>query len=164
MSEPVVRISDQTWTRLQEWAVPLVDSVDDALIRVLDAAGSPKTSRNPRRQVGQIKAKRAQSKDVLVSAGVFRRGTKLRLLKRSWPADISGDDPLINVEVSDPSSQQNVTWKFDGKSYALSDLSPILRDKYGAKVAKNLVNGYKYWTLLDTPNESLWDAAERLRR
>ena len=70
MSEPVVRISDQTWTRLQEWAVPLVDSVDDALIRVLDAAGSPKTSRNPRRQVGQIKAKRAQSKDATVPCGV----------------------------------------------------------------------------------------------
>ena len=35
---PVMRISEDTWKRLQTWAIPLEDSPDDALRRVLDAA------------------------------------------------------------------------------------------------------------------------------
>ena len=35
---PVIRISDENWERLKHWAVPLEDSVDDALSRVLAAA------------------------------------------------------------------------------------------------------------------------------
>lgn len=38
MSMPVMRISEETWKRLQSWAIPLEDSPDDALRRVLDAA------------------------------------------------------------------------------------------------------------------------------
>lgn len=34
----VVRISDENWERLKKWAVPLEDSVDDALGKALDAA------------------------------------------------------------------------------------------------------------------------------
>ena len=35
---PVVRIGDSTWERLKSWAVPLEDSPDDVLQRVLDKA------------------------------------------------------------------------------------------------------------------------------
>ena len=35
---PVIRISDENWERLKRWAVPLEDSVDDALSRVLNVA------------------------------------------------------------------------------------------------------------------------------
>ena len=35
---PVIRISDDNFERLQKWAKPLVDSADDALGKVLDAA------------------------------------------------------------------------------------------------------------------------------
>jgi len=38
MSMPVMRISEDTWKGLQTWAIPLEDSPDDALRRVLDAA------------------------------------------------------------------------------------------------------------------------------
>ena len=38
MAMPVMRISEDTWKRLQSWAIPLEDSPDDALRRVLDAA------------------------------------------------------------------------------------------------------------------------------
>ena len=37
---PVIRISDENWERLKRWAVPLEDSVDDALGKVLNAAES----------------------------------------------------------------------------------------------------------------------------
>ena len=35
---PVIRISDATWDRLKGWAVPLEDTPDDALKKILDAA------------------------------------------------------------------------------------------------------------------------------
>jgi len=35
---PVIRITDATWGRLKRWAVPLDDSPDDAVRKVLDAA------------------------------------------------------------------------------------------------------------------------------
>ena len=35
---PVIRITDATWDRLKRWAVPLDDSPDDAIRKVLNAA------------------------------------------------------------------------------------------------------------------------------
>ena len=35
---PVIRISDANFQRMQDWALPIVDSADDALGKVLDAA------------------------------------------------------------------------------------------------------------------------------
>lgn len=35
---PTIRISDETWERLKRWAVPLEDTPDDAVRKVLDAA------------------------------------------------------------------------------------------------------------------------------
>jgi len=35
---PVIRITEATWDRLKRWAIPLEDSPEDAIRRVLDAA------------------------------------------------------------------------------------------------------------------------------
>jgi hypothetical protein len=35
---PVIRITDATWDRLKRWAIPLEDSTEDAIRKVLDAA------------------------------------------------------------------------------------------------------------------------------
>jgi len=35
---PVIRITETTWDRLKRWAVPLEDSPEDAVVKVLDAA------------------------------------------------------------------------------------------------------------------------------
>ena len=35
---PVIRISDATWERLKRWAIPLEDSPEDAVRKVLDVA------------------------------------------------------------------------------------------------------------------------------
>ena len=35
---PVIRITDVTWDRLKRWAIPLEDSPEDAVRKVLDAA------------------------------------------------------------------------------------------------------------------------------
>lgn len=34
---PVIRITDATWDRLKDWAIPLEDSPEDAIRKVLDA-------------------------------------------------------------------------------------------------------------------------------
>lgn len=35
---PVIRITDDSWERLKKWAIPLEDSTEDAVRKVLDAA------------------------------------------------------------------------------------------------------------------------------
>ena len=35
---PIIRITDATWSRLKQWAVPLEDTPEDAVRKVLDAA------------------------------------------------------------------------------------------------------------------------------
>ncbi len=35
---PVIRVGDDTWGRLQKWAVPLTGSVEDTVRRILDVA------------------------------------------------------------------------------------------------------------------------------
>ena len=35
---PVIRITDATWERLKQWAIPLEDAPDDAVRKVIDAA------------------------------------------------------------------------------------------------------------------------------
>jgi len=43
---PEIHISDETWDRLKRWAVPLEDTVDDAIARVLDAAEAQHSNSN----------------------------------------------------------------------------------------------------------------------
>ncbi len=45
---PVIRVSDDTWERLQKWAVPLTGSAEDAARRVLDVAESQALPAPPR--------------------------------------------------------------------------------------------------------------------
>ncbi len=44
---PVVRITDATWGRLKRWAVPLEDTIDDAIRKVLDVAERVKHDKRP---------------------------------------------------------------------------------------------------------------------
>jgi hypothetical protein len=79
---PVIRISETTWERLKLWAVPLEDSPDDAVRKVLDAAeehlkctqtkkvgpGDTKTTRpvqNGRLPYGQMTPQSAYNQSVM---------------------------------------------------------------------------------------------------
>ena len=44
---PVIRITDATWDRLKRWAIPLEDSPEDALRKVLEAAEEHLKYRQP---------------------------------------------------------------------------------------------------------------------
>ena len=47
---PVIRISDANYERLKEWAIPLEDSVDDALGKALAAADEHRNCHNEERR------------------------------------------------------------------------------------------------------------------
>ena len=56
---PVIRITDTTMDRLKQWAVPLEDTPDDAIRKVLDAAeGHNKYTPNQERDLGSFKRTR----------------------------------------------------------------------------------------------------------
>ncbi len=61
---PVIRITDATWERLKRWAVPLEDSPEDAVKKVLDAAEEHlkcPQSKLPKSGVTQITVRRGRS-------------------------------------------------------------------------------------------------------
>ncbi len=45
---PVIRVSDDTWARLQKWAVPLTGSAEDTVRRILDVADKQALPAPPR--------------------------------------------------------------------------------------------------------------------
>ncbi len=76
---PVIRITDATWDRLKRWAIPLEDTPEDALRKVLDAAQerlefcseTPPHSRNIAKS--QISRKSKLRKGVKVPEKAYRR-------------------------------------------------------------------------------------------
>jgi Mrr N-terminal domain len=58
---PTVRITDQTWERLKKWAVPLEDTPNDAISKVLDLAEKVPQAKQealPKAVAADIKAKK----------------------------------------------------------------------------------------------------------
>ena len=54
---PTIRISDDTWQRLKAWAVPLEDTPDDAVGKVLDVAEGKTSKEDAKPQVLSHKPK-----------------------------------------------------------------------------------------------------------
>lgn len=71
---PVIRITDPTWDRLKRWAVPLEDTPEDAVRKVLDAAEEHLTCRQETvpRDFGHD-----TRKTKIVYSSKLRRGVKL---------------------------------------------------------------------------------------
>jgi hypothetical protein len=63
---PVIRITDATWDRLKRWAVPLEDSPEDALRKVLEAAEE------------HLKCHQTTGKSYRVEPPTLPKGKKLR--------------------------------------------------------------------------------------
>lgn len=65
---PTIRISDETMERLKRWAVPLEDTADDAIQRVLEAAES---AQDERRLEAKVPSNHASSSTrIIQNAGV----------------------------------------------------------------------------------------------
>lgn len=97
---PTVRISDLNWQRLQTWAVPLEDSVDEALDRVLDAAEIA-------RERGLVVSGRPQKS----AATLLPRTTEKHELERELKVAL-GQEPAAILEKQ---GQTMNTWHSNGK-------------------------------------------------
>ncbi len=71
---PVIRITDPTWDRLKRWAVPLEDTPEDAVQKVLDAAEEHLACRQE--TVSQNFGHNTEKKRI-VHSSKLRRGVKL---------------------------------------------------------------------------------------
>jgi hypothetical protein len=79
---PVIRITDATWDRLKRWAVPLDDTPDDAVRKVLDVAEEhlryPQTKNND--VTAPDLAIPVRSMPVFTTTGRSNRGSVIALL------------------------------------------------------------------------------------
>ena len=66
---PVIRITDATWDRLKQWAIPLEDTPEDAVRKVIDAAEEHLKCR-------QTIQKGCQTKAVIEPKGKLPKGLK----------------------------------------------------------------------------------------
>jgi hypothetical protein len=69
---PVVRISDQTWARLQKHAQPLVDTPDTVISAALDALDVSQGNVRPKGALTQIIEANRQQKNELTPQKAFR--------------------------------------------------------------------------------------------
>lgn len=100
---PVIRITDATWDRLKHWAVPLEDSPEDAVRKVLDAAeehlkcSQPRLSRQENGVTQKPPRKRGRLRKGLITPRQTYRRPILEALKE-FGGRAYADDVLKVVE------------------------------------------------------------------
>ena len=174
---PDLRVSDETFERLQKFTEPPSGTPEDALRKVLAIAEAhqddkaaddlPTAARGakppdisaptpPRMWPYQVRRRREDTPRLLERHDILIPGTGLVL--------------LMSPDMSDPMCQatwhirQSVVWKYDGWPYALSALTKHLRDAYRFPLPKGELNGYRYWGLADDHSRrSLWEIVEQSR-
>ncbi len=173
-----LEVTEPIFQRIQGWAVPLVDSTDSTLTKILDAAdyqrGLPPTPTQVGPRSGPSgstlvsrSSKRARTSHVLLRGGVLQSGTRLRFVWSQMRArpDYEPSDPRFEARVgAQPGARANIIWNFDGRAYSLSALTEKLRDDEGIDIARGALNGYDFWALEANPMTSLWTIAEELGR
>lgn len=174
---PTLNVSETVFQRIQRFAVPLVDTHDSVLMRILDAAeryaggrpvavSQPAPSKAPAGSIAPRPAgRRERTNHILLRKGLFEPGTRLVLILDRVPGveTPAPDDPRFRCRVSNqPTSRHNVIWDHDGKAYSLSALTELLRDREGVPLSSGALNGYALWGLESTPGQSLWELANSL--
>lgn len=186
-----VKLSDSVWHRLQRHAIPLEDSLDDVINRLLDRferADTQEALTNEQASsataVTEPPAIPAQSKHLpaigphpVTRPRRFARSRSvttdqvLRTRGRIGPGTRIGviADKLPNG--TDPGDRRflarfgpnakDVIWEFDGKTYSISELSRLLA-QYGVRANPDSENGYRVFGLLSDRSESLEALRKRL--
>lgn len=161
---PQVRLRESTFARLQKWAEPLRDNVDDTINRVLDLAeGRESSEARVQLQAGASKkggrSRRKDSTEILTTAGVIAHGSQLRLLRSHLPEGADPDDPAFSGTLAADGWQ--IVWARDGQEYSMSALTEKLRSEDLAPISKGPHNGAMFWRPADL-EESLHELAERM--
>ena len=174
---PVIRIKDETWERLKTFAVPLEDSVDDVINRLIDSMAKPANVVGARESESQVttapvpaatappvprpqargisrRSRRPLTAEVLRTAGVIKDGTKIGVLLPLLPPGAGSDDKRFTATFS--YNARDVIWDYDGQEYSLSRLTMDLADApFNVRANKESENGFRIWGLLGDRHTSL---------
>lgn len=100
---------------------------------------------------------------VLARHGIIRKGTEIELMPAVRSPDAAQQDPRIFLATIEDTSglQQSIRWAFDSQLYSLTELTLLLRDRYGA--TPNVSLYFSNWQRVGM-TESLYHEAERYPR
>lgn len=104
--------------------------------------------------------RKARVLPVLARHGVIQQGTAIELMPAFRPADASRHEPQVfQACIEDPAGlQQSIRWAYDNQLYSLTELTLLLRDRYGATPNTGLY--FSNWQRVGA-SESLHHEAER---
>ncbi|HEX6029953.1 MAG TPA: hypothetical protein VFY90_00895, partial [Tepidiformaceae bacterium] len=173
---PDVFVSDETFSRLQARTVPLVDTADSVIRRLLDlaeAAGQASDSQLLNRQGAretrpiQLRStaqrstgrrpRRATTDTVLRQRGVIGPGTRIAVVLQKLPPGADRDDRKFTARFAQ--NARDVIWDFDGSVYSISNLAKRLGATFGVHANPDSENGFRIFGLADNRSTDL----ERLR-
>ena len=178
-----LEINESTFQRLQRWAIPLVDSPESVVIRVLDAAERDlarrkaaaippeSASENPVEGASgpfsPSVSRRERTLHALLRKGIVTSGSRLVLMAERIPgmAKVDPADIRFRCKIGpQPTARRNIIWDKDGRLYSLSALTELLRDQEGVPLSLGALNGYWYWAVDYDTSNALWDLAEAAGR
>lgn len=107
--------------------------------------------------------RKARGLPVLAEHGLFRRGTEIEMLPVVRPPDAGQHDPrAFRATIDDPAGLgQSIRWALDGELYSLSELTRVVRDRFGA--TPNIGLYFSNWQRVGA-SESLHHEAEQFTR
>ena len=162
----LISLNDTTWLRLQAMAVPLQDSAEDVINRLLDAAvpGSApahdthavsafNTANRSTMRIPRRRSPKAFTAKVLAERGLIKPGTRIAVLTDRLPAGVDPLDRRFTARFAEDA--RHVLWDFDDSRYTLSRLTLHLRETAGIRAASPSENGFRAWGLLEDREVSL---------
>ncbi len=176
-----IDLSDSTWIRLQQLAIPLEDTADTVVKRLLDehdrsttvpheppppplpttlaAAAAPRSA--PSGTYAATKRRRRPHTDVVLrSMKKIGPGTAVAVTFDRLPPGADADDKRYTARFG--GDGKHVVWDFDGQEYSISELSLLLAQRHGVKGGRESENGFRVFGLLSNRNENLEDMRKRL--
>ena len=182
-----IDLSEATWQRLQRRAVPLEDSPEDVVNRLLDefeaananpvnpqtpiaAAMQHKTLQSPPRASDHVpprtgpqpkRGRRAPHTDVVLRGlTLIGPGTVIAVTFDCIPYGADRNAKTFTAKFANDS--KHVIWDLDGQEYSISALSMLLAQRHGVKAGTESENGFRIFGLASNRGESLEELRKRL--
>ena len=111
-----------------------------------------------------VRDRREATMSILVRNGVIVPGTRIALRSQHLNGTLDLDPEVMQATITDePDARHNVRWEHDGKAYSVTGSTEKLRDDLGVDLPNSL-NGYRYWSIEDDPEYTLFDLAHGTKR
>ena len=140
MNDVTITLPAETFARLQKLAVPLVDTIDSVLIRLLDHfQETPPAAPGTRRHILDMPVEREESKVFKTSRGV---------ILPVMPLHARYDGKLINIQLTNRGFEWNGQ-RFDDPS----SVAVAVKKSMGASDTTASTNGWTFWYVGDGTTE-----------